>query len=285
MNMKIDKNRTIQFHAVTDHKEAAKKTDAKAAISAEQLAINQFKEQNSKENNRTTEIYYKFRSGKKLTPEELDYIAKESPELYRQVKEIMQERQAMEAQMKMAESKEEVAEIRIQEVNKIQATMGKGEEAAAQAEKTMARVNQVDAAYMEYTATLDYKEKEDIESETEEKRERLEELKRQQEAYSEKIKEKSDEVTEAERAEGDSVGNVKEAAAEDAGEILEEAYDFDEDKEIRTKKKSKKKTSSMRNEILRTSIDYDMLRKKVREMYRTERSNITGNGKDIDVSL
>lgn len=284
MNMKIDKNRTIQFHAVTNHKEEAKKSDAKT-ISAEQLAINQFKEQNSRENNRTTEIYYKFRSGKKLTPEELDYIAKKSPELYHQIKEIMQERQAMEAQMEMVESKEEVEEVRIQEVNKIQATMGKGKEAAAQAEKTMARVNQINAAYTEYTATLDYKEKEDIESETEEQRERLEELKRQQEAYVEKIKEKSDIIAESENADETSTGDAKKADAENTGEILEEAYDFDEDKEVRSKKKNKKKTSAMGNELFRVSIDYDTLRKKVRELYRTEQKNTTGNGKDIDVSL
>ncbi len=276
MNMKIDKNRTMHFHAAINHNQASEKT-AQETLSAEQLMINEFKEQNSKENNRITEIYYKFRSGKELTLEELDYLSKESPDIYRQVKEVMQERQQMEAQMEMAETKEEVSEIRINQVNKIQATMGKGEEAVSQAEKTMARVNQTNAAYTEYTATLEYKEKEDIESETEEQRELLEELNRQQEAYSEKIKEKSDTFTETEAADGDF--------AEDDKEILEEAYDFNEDKEIIPKRKHKKKNSPLERERFQISIDYDMLRKRVRELYREERKITTGNGKDIDVSL
>ena len=84
-------------------------------ISAEQLQINQFREQNSPQKNRAKQIFYKFRAGQKLTAEELDFIAKEEPGTYRQIRQIMQERQMMEAQMEAAETKEEVAAIRLNE--------------------------------------------------------------------------------------------------------------------------------------------------------------------------
>lgn len=50
------------------------------------------------------------------------------------------------------------------------------------------------SAYKEYTATVEYKDKEDAKSRAEEKREILEELKRQQETYADKIKEKAEEI-------------------------------------------------------------------------------------------
>lgn len=128
MNLKIDKSRGMEFHTVTSHKATSKKTDAKL-ISAEQLQINQFREQNSPQKNRAKQIFYKFRAGQKLTAEELDFIAKEEPDTYRQIRQIMQERQMMEAQMEAAETKEEVAAIRLNEITKIEATMGEGEQA------------------------------------------------------------------------------------------------------------------------------------------------------------
>ena len=200
-----------------------------------------------------------------MTAEELDFIAKEEPGTYRQIRQIMQERQMMEAQMEAAETKEEVAAIRLNEMTKIQATMGEGEQAAAQAETTMARVNQMDSAYKEYTATVEYKDKEDAKSRAEEKREILEELKRQQES--------------------DSAAEEIEKTAENANKILEEAYDLEDDKKVKSKKKTKRKTKRTDQQPMNTSVDYQALRQKVRGMYHTEKGSSAGNGKEVDLSL
>lgn len=56
-------------------------------------------------------------------------MQKKEPDTYRQIRQIMQERQMMEAQMEAAETKEEVAAIRLNEITKIEATMGEGEQA------------------------------------------------------------------------------------------------------------------------------------------------------------
>lgn len=285
MNLKIDKSRGMEFHTVTSHKETSKKTDAKLIL-AEQLQINQFREQNSPQKNRAKQIFYKFRAGQKLTAEELDFIAKEEPNTYRQIRQIMQERQMMEAQMEAAETKEEVAAIRLNEMTKIQATMGEGEQAAAQAETTMARVNQMDSAYKEYTATVEYKDKEDAKSRAEEKREILEELKRQQETYSDKIKEKAEETDQTDTPEeSDSAAEEIEKTAENANKILEEAYDLEDDKKVKSKKKTKRKTKRTDQQPMNTSVDYQALRQKVRGMYHTEKGSSAGNGKEVDLSL
>ena len=192
----------------------------------------------------------------------------------------------MEAQMETAETKEEVAAIRLNEMTKIQATMGEGEQAAAQAETTMARVNQMDSAYKEYTATVEYKDKEDAKSRAEEKREILEELKRQQETYSDKIKEKAEETDQTDTPEeSDGAADEIKTTAENAKKILEEAYDFEDDKKVKPKKKTKRKTKRTDQQTMNTSVDYQTLREKVRGMYRTEKGSSVGNGKEVDLSL
>lgn len=188
--------------------------------------------------------------------------------------------------MEAAETKEEVAAIRLNEMTKIQATMGEGEQAAAQAETTMARVNQMDSAYKEYTATVEYKDKEDAKSRAEEKREILEELKRQQETYSDKIKEKAEETDQTDTPEeSDSAAEEIKKTAENAKKILEEAYDLEDDKKVKSKKKTKRKTKRTDQQPMNTSVDYQALRQKVRSMYHTEKGSSAGNGKEVDLSL
>lgn len=284
MNITIDRSKAMQFQAVIGNSMTKKKKEPEK-LSGEELMIRQFKEENSRENNRIKEIYAKFRAGKKLSPEEMDYIAKEAPELYRQVKEILMERQAMEAQMEMAESKEEVAQVHANQMSKIQATMGTGEEAEQNAEKNMARVNHMQAAFQEFTASVEYKEKEDMKSRTEEKRDLLEELEQQQKAYRDKITEKIEDIEDmtdgiiAETEEKDSVG-VQDKVKE---KMLEEALEFEDDKEtVKHRKRGRKSQKVVSNPYITASVDIRDLRLKVKELYSSERKK---TGKGVDLSL
>lgn len=278
MNIRIDRDRNTQFQTVIGNGMTRKK-EKKEKLSGEELMIQQFKEQNSKENNRTAEIWGKFKAGSKLSPEELEYLAKEAPELYRQVREILMERQALEEQMAQAESKEEVAQIHANQLNKIQSSMGTGEQAAANAEKNMARVNHTQMAYQKFTASVEYKEKEDNESRAKERRDLLKELAWEQEIYRDKIAEKMEE-SQFETMEEDIVANQME----------EEALEFeDKDGENKRKKRPKKSNSALNQPFLSATLDLSDLQQKVRELYRSEGSSIvkteTAKGKDVDLSL
>lgn len=321
MNITLDKSAVFasNYHVVTGKRK--KSADKKEELTQEQVMINQFKEQHSRENTKSSDIYSKFRAGKKLTPEELEYLAKESPELYKQIKEIMMERQAMEEQMEAAESKEEVASIHLNQVMNIKQTMGTGEEAERQAEKTMARVNQTGAALKEYTATAEYKEKEDAKSRAEELREQLEELERQQEAFRDRIAEKQEEEAEAvseeteEAASGSSsatfgeYGSSEEQIISGSGaaskpsddgeqELAEESPErmsTDDGKEkagIRRRRKKKHAPLPDEKAFRIAAADYKELRQKVRELYHTERNAVLKSADSaksehtgIDVSL
>lgn len=145
----------------------------------EQVLIDNFKEEHSPENRKISQIYYKFVGGKKLTAEELNYLAEYSPELYKQVREIMMERQALEMRMKMAKTKLEVQEAAMDTLNYAKKTGESKEQEEAGATKAMARSNQLFNAYREFTASPEYKEKEDTKTQTEEMRDKLEESEEQ----------------------------------------------------------------------------------------------------------
>lgn len=183
-----------EFHIRTGGNDSGKnkKTDINAEQSYEQAMIEDFKEQHSPENKRLQEIYNKFRAGKELTAEELEYLAKHDPKMYKEVKEIMMEREAMELQMKLAKTKQEVAAVCMNKLTDIKETMGTGETAEKQAMKTMARTNQIAAAHIEFTASIEYREKEDEKTQAEDRRESLEESKEQPDEQIEAVSEKTD---------------------------------------------------------------------------------------------
>lgn len=297
MNIRIDRDINPLFQIATgNRKKIQDKNENKNGkiISGEELMIQQFKEQNSKENNRIAEIWGKFKAGNDLTPEELEYLAKESPELYRQIKEIIMEREAMERQMEQAESKEEVAQIHANQMQKIHLSMGHGEEAAAQAEKTMARVNQIGQAYREFTASVEYAAKEDVESRTEEMRDMLKELEWQQEIYRDMITDKT-EVNETVLEDvydskiSEEVNHNEDYATEKKTEENEDIEKRIEENEGKSRRRKKRKTQfPLQNDILAASVDYKDLYTKVREMYRenTSVSNVTeSKGKKINIPL
>lgn len=279
MNVSWDRSAVTagKFHAALKNGQK-KKTEENP--SPQQRMIDDFKEKHSNEANKTNAIFYKFRAGKKLTPEELEYLARESPQMYRQVREVMMERQAMEAQMEMAESKEEVAEIHVNQVNKIMTTMGTGEEAKRSAEKTMARANQTEAAYTEFTASLAYHELEDMESKTQEQRERLRGQKEQQEEIAEEIAQKADTSS----AETETAENK--ASAETDGEEAS----WDDGKENIGKKRRKSSSLALPpgSEFFTASINEKEIQQKLRQLYRAKNKPApegAASARGIDVTL
>ncbi|MBQ8592650.1 MAG: hypothetical protein IJ485_07885 [Lachnospiraceae bacterium] len=165
-----------------------------AQDSYEQTLIDNFKEENSSVNRRVNQIYYKFLGGKELSAAELDFLAEHNPELYKEVQEVMMERKALEMRMKLAKTKMEVQAIATNAMMNIKATKGSGEQEKAQAPKTMARVNHMSDAYNEYTATLEYKHKEDAEDQAKELREKMRDLEAEGELLTENLTQLEEEM-------------------------------------------------------------------------------------------
>lgn len=70
--------------------------------------------QNMQKGNAIGSIDAKLKSGKKLSPEELDYLREHSPELYKQAIEIQREREAYERDLKKCKTKEDVDRLHLQ---------------------------------------------------------------------------------------------------------------------------------------------------------------------------
>lgn len=56
-------------------------------------------------------VYAKAQSGKKLTPEEMDFLARTNPELYRRVLRAQMMRNALESKLKSCDSRQEAQEV------------------------------------------------------------------------------------------------------------------------------------------------------------------------------
>lgn len=153
-----------------------KKQKEELPKTSEDILIEQFKEENSPEKTKVSDIYAKFQAGKELTPDELKYLADNEPEIYKEVMEIIRERKAMEMQMKQADTKQEVQTVHLNKMTNIKKTMGYGKQAESQATKTLARVNQMMDAFAKFTSTAEYREKDDERSQAISRREKLLEL-------------------------------------------------------------------------------------------------------------
>ncbi len=90
-------------------------------LSPEQKMVNQFQEdmQKMRENNEMAAISSKLKSGNALTPEEIEYLQKNAPELYREYREIQAEKEAYEKQLKNCKTKEEVDTLKVNKMNSI----------------------------------------------------------------------------------------------------------------------------------------------------------------------
>lgn len=167
----------------------AKFTKSGIEKSNQDSLVRSFQQENSPKNKRVQQIYSKFLGGKELTTEELDYLSKNAPDLYNEVREIMQERAAMELQMKLAKTKLEVAAVCMNTLTQIKTTMGTGAMAKSQAFKTMARTNQMASAHVKFVASSEYQAKEDEKSQAEERKEQIRTLEEDYEQSREQLSE------------------------------------------------------------------------------------------------
>lgn len=106
---------TVKMAMMDNKWQQRKKTGGKAVKLEEDPQIRQFKEdlQRMRENKEMSSISTKLKSGGTLTFEEIEYLKKNSPELYREYLEVQNEKAAYERQLKNCKTKEEVEKLRV----------------------------------------------------------------------------------------------------------------------------------------------------------------------------
>lgn len=143
-------------------------------LTGEEKMLCQFREDiaDMREGNKTEEIASKVYSGQRLTTEEMEYLQKNCPELYKDYVEIRNEREGYERKLKNCETKEEVERLKTNQMNQYAATAKKtfnnpniplGEKYRI-ARKLLGKISGVLEAEAEFKTSKEYK---DLESEHE----------------------------------------------------------------------------------------------------------------------
>lgn len=245
----------------------------RSEMTGEERLIDNFKEEHSPAKEKANQIYYKFIGGKELSTDELSFLAKNEPELYKEVREVMLERQAMEMRLKTAKTKMEVASVHMNEISKIKDGMGNGEKAT----KKMARVTQTDSAFQEFTASVEYRELEDVKTQTEDQCKKLQELKQEMEDWTEQ-EGKSENVP---FEETDNTGENQEGTIENTG-----GDDVDGKKQEHILMSGKKRKKQPQEDLFAAvQVDAGDIRKKMRELYHGLGGVESSKKKEFDVSL
>ena len=178
--------------AVMDNKWQQKKESGRIfekELTPQQRQIEQFKEDLKKmrENNELASIANKMKSGDKLTAEELEYLQRNSPELYRQYVEIQQEKEAYKRELESCKTKDEVEKVRINKMNGLLSAaksvssnpnIPEGAKLALM-EQILMKATGIQEVHMEFVKTAYYQElptDEEVSREAEEKVERKEEV-------------------------------------------------------------------------------------------------------------
>ena len=196
-----------------EEKKANKDWRKDSSLTGEEKMICQFQEDlaNMREGNKTEEIASKVYSGQRLSTEELEYLQRECPELYKDYMEIRNEREGYERKLKNCKTKEEVDRVKTNQMSQYAATAKKtfnnpniplGEKYRI-ARKLLAKITGVVEAEAEFKATKQYK---DLESEHEIRRREHEQAEKGEE-IAEKLGE-SDEPAEKSEMPEDQLGNV-----------------------------------------------------------------------------
>jgi hypothetical protein len=107
---------------------------------------------------RLASIMNLFRSGKRLTNSELNFLRRHAPEAYSEAARVLRQREFMEKQMRNAQTKQDVATVRAVSLTSI---ANKRDINANNAETKLAQVNHVANAYYEYSRTECYRRKPD----------------------------------------------------------------------------------------------------------------------------
>jgi hypothetical protein len=138
-----------------------------AAASPELAFLQDIAAQESEKDVKLDRIMNKAKMGKKLTSDELRYVAKKAPEIYVKICRAMAEREALRKSMEAAKTKEQVTAILVTHIAVIKQS---GEDEFAMA----MRSNMLAEEHREYTATMDYARKADMESQAKEQKRCLE---------------------------------------------------------------------------------------------------------------
>lgn len=101
--------------------------------------------QKTREASKLNEVVSKFKSGQKLTPSEMEYLAKHSPELYEKAIRILEERKALERQLRSAKTKQEAAQI-------LQTALHVVEKTGGDEFEVVSKANHFHRAYAEFVA-------------------------------------------------------------------------------------------------------------------------------------
>ncbi|TCL57231.1 hypothetical protein EDD76_10993 [Kineothrix alysoides] len=145
-----------------------KKNAGKDPAQAADPQIRQFQEdlQRMRENNQMASISAKLKAGAGLTSEEVKYLQKNSPELYREYLEVRNEKEAYERQLKACKTKEEAERLKINKMGRFMAEvkgiMSNGsipeDKKLELIEKLQKRVMGVQTAHMAFVESAEYQE-------------------------------------------------------------------------------------------------------------------------------
>lgn len=193
-------------------------------LTGEEKMLCQFREDltNMRESNRLEEISSKMRSGQDLSSDEIQYLQKEYPQLYRDYVEIQNEKEAYERKLKNCETKEEVDRLKVNQMGQYVAQAKKTfnnpniplSEKYRIACKILGKISGISEVEAEFKASAAYK---DLESEQDiRRRERAE-----AEASEEIVKELGESEEENVVAEGDDA-----ADEESVGGVSDEKITF-----------------------------------------------------------
>lgn len=135
-------------------------------MTAEEKMIQQYKEDAAKmrENSRLAEISSRIKSGGQLTYDELQYLMRKNPGLYKQYQEIQMEKQAYEEELKNCKTKDEADKLRMNKMNAFVSELKKivnnpaipQSEKKAFAEKIIARTAYINKVHNEFIETGKY---------------------------------------------------------------------------------------------------------------------------------
>jgi hypothetical protein len=108
---------------------------------------------------RLTSIINKYRSGKKLSFEELEFLRVNASEVYQEALRVTRQREELERRMRAARTKQDVDAVRSMAIAGISGAMAASDKSGAELNLVISK--QYADAYFEYTKTAHYKDKPD----------------------------------------------------------------------------------------------------------------------------
>jgi hypothetical protein len=198
-----------------------KKREAEA--SPQLASLQDIAAQESEKDDKLEKIINKARMGKRLTAEELNYVAKKAPDIYIKIKNAMAERDAMRKSMEAAKTKEQVTGILVANSAAIAQT--------STDEFVMAmRSNMMAEEHKTYTNTADYANKADMKSQAEDQKRSLKRKFTREEAVRENTNERAENLEDLPENPEDLMKNLEAAAAplirdQESGEIIDNSLD------------------------------------------------------------